>query len=180
MASHNLSSFFFLLLAFVLLILSPQTQAGQGKFFSFFSHFTTTSHKLKSHHPHSPSPSPSPSSSESIAATPESILAAPAPESSTEADTTLVPSPAESEFLDRGDGYGLYGTTSFENNNDNHESFKTDWDDEESKAGGYGLVGKLVSNRPINRTTFRKSLAKSRNVRGKLEIGFSENNVYTF
>ncbi|KAK4255542.1 hypothetical protein QN277_008530 [Acacia crassicarpa] len=130
MTSHNLSSFFFLLIAFVLLILSPhQTQAREGKFFSFFSHFSTTSHKLKSHHPHSPSPSPSPSpsSSESIAATPESILAAPAPapESSTEAGTTPVPSPADqSEFRDRGDGYGLYGTTSFENNNDNHESFK--------------------------------------------------------
>ncbi|KAL5082234.1 hypothetical protein RYX36_010655 [Vicia faba] len=133
----NQLSFFFLF--FSLLLLSPQIQARQNKFFSFFSHFKTTNNVNDPQLPQSPSPAPAPAP-------------APAqePAGAPEIATTTIPSgPApEPEFLvETGNGYGLYGIdssqysstkespktiTDFEN-----ELLSEDFNDDKSYKTGY-------------------------------------------
>ncbi|XP_057455553.1 protein E6-like [Lotus japonicus] len=103
MASFGNHLSFFLLLV---LFLSPQIQAREGKFFSFFTHFRTNNVKdaqLLLAKAESPAQAPGPASA-----------LAPAPAPSAQAIGSTIPSgPApEPEFLDMGEGYGLYGTDS--------------------------------------------------------------------
>ncbi|KAL1299154.1 hypothetical protein AAHE18_18G088200 [Arachis hypogaea] len=106
-------SFFF----FFVLVLSPQIQAREGKVFSLFTHFRTI-YNVKEHQnlpekPKAKSPTPAPALEPIAAPTPEPITApapAPAPESGS---TTVESGPApEPDFVDNGNGYGLYGTES--------------------------------------------------------------------
>ncbi|XP_058773919.1 uncharacterized protein LOC131648150 [Vicia villosa] len=141
----NQLSFFFLF--FSLLLLSPQIQARQNKFFSFFSHFKTTNNVNDPQLPQSPSPAPAPAQEPAAAPAP-----APAqePAAAPEIGTTTIPSgPApEPEFLvETGNGYGLYGIdstqysstkqtpktiTDFEN-----ELLNEDFNDDKSYKTGY-------------------------------------------
>ncbi|QHO31383.1 hypothetical protein HN51_019594 [Arachis hypogaea] len=109
----KLSFFFF----FFVLVLSPQIQAREGKVFSLFTHFRTI-YNVKEHQnlpekPKAKSPTPAPTLEPIAAPTPEPITApapAPAPESGS---TTVESGPApEPDFVDNGNGYGLYGTES--------------------------------------------------------------------
>ncbi|CAL5200368.1 unnamed protein product [Lathyrus oleraceus] len=129
----NQLSFFSLF--FFLLLLSPQIQARQNKFFSFFSHFKTTNNVNDPQLPQPPSPSPAPAQE---------------PAAAPEIGSTTVPSgPApEPEFLvETGNGYGLYGIdstqysstketpktiTDFEN-----ELLNEDFNDDKSYKTGY-------------------------------------------
>ncbi|CAI8592578.1 unnamed protein product [Vicia faba] len=131
----NQLSFFFLF--FSLLLLSPQIQARQNKFFSFFSHFKTTNNVNDPQLPQSPSPAPAPAPAQEPAGAPEI------------ATTTIPSGPApEPEFLvETGNGYGLYGIdssqysstketpktiTDFEN-----ELLSEDFNDDKSYKTGY-------------------------------------------
>lgn len=94
----NQLSFFSLF--FFLLLLSPQIQARQNKFFSFFSHFKTTNNVNDPQLPQPPSPSPAPAQE---------------PAAAPEIGRTTIPSglAPEPEFLvETGNGYGLYGIDS--------------------------------------------------------------------
>lgn len=57
---------------------------------------------------------------------------------------------------------------------------KKHWEDEEAQSGGLALVGKLIASRVIIQTIPRESIKQCWNVNAKLEIGFLENNTYTF
>lgn len=132
MASFGNQLSFFLLL--VLLVLSPQIQAREGKVFSLFSHFRTI-YNVKDPQPQlpmhkkgkaeSPAPTPAPITAPSPAPftitapspSPITITApTPAPEPAAAAPvigTTIPSGPApQPEFFDSGVGYGLYGRDS--------------------------------------------------------------------
>jgi hypothetical protein len=104
----NQLSFFLLLVLF----LSPQIQARESKFFSFFSHFKTT-HNVED--PQLPAPTLAPTPAPTPAPAPAPTLGQ-EPASAPEIGTTIIPSgPApEPEFLveKEGHGYGLYGIDS--------------------------------------------------------------------
>lgn len=93
-------SFFFLLV----LVLSPQIQAREGKLFTLFTHFRTTYNvkdpQVLLKKPKAESPAPAP-------------ITAPTPAPAPESESILASGPApEPDFVDRGDGYGLYGSGS--------------------------------------------------------------------
>ncbi|TKY48893.1 TBC1 domain family member 5-like A [Spatholobus suberectus] len=140
MASFGNQLSFFLLLV---LVISPQIQAREGKLFSLFTHFRTI-YNVKD--PQAESPALVPTLEPVTAPTPEPVTApTPAPSTSQAIGSTIPSGPApEPEFFDSGEGYGLYGrgsysqypptketptTTTFENkllNEDfNDESYKT-------------------------------------------------------
>ncbi|KAI4333921.1 hypothetical protein L6164_018672 [Bauhinia variegata] len=96
MASFGTHLSLFFLLA---LLLSPQIQAREGKFYSLFSHFTTKEPQVVLEKAKTPAPAQAPTTTMAT----EPALA---PEFS-----SVAPGPApEAFFVDKGDGYGLYGT----------------------------------------------------------------------
>ncbi|KAG4960961.1 hypothetical protein JHK87_037594 [Glycine soja] len=143
----NQLSFFLLLV----LVISPQIQAREGKLFSLFSHFRTIYNvkdpldKTNAESPAlPPGPTPKPASAPELE--PESAPT-PAPSAEQEIGSTIPSGPApEPEFFDSGEGYGLYGrgsysqypptketpttTTTFQN-----ELLNEDFNDESYKTG---------------------------------------------
>ncbi|XP_004487198.1 uncharacterized protein [Cicer arietinum] len=121
---------------FFLLVLSPQIQARQNKFFSFFTHFKTINN-VKDPQPLTTAPTPAP-----LSAPTPAPLSAPTqePSAAPEIGTSIPSGPApEPEFLDNGNSYGLYGMdstketpTTFEN-----ELLNEDFNDNKSYKKGY-------------------------------------------
>lgn len=108
----NQVSFLFLLVLF----LSPQIQARQNKFFSFFTHFKTTHNVEDPQLPQSPAPAPEPAAAPEIEST--NIPSGPAP---------------EPQFLvETGNGYGLYGIDSsqYSPTKETPKTTLTDFEDE--------------------------------------------------
>ena len=149
MASFGNQLSFFLLLV---LVISPQIQAREGKLFSLFSHFRTIYNvrdPLDKTKAESPALAPEPALEPASAApTPEPETApTPAPSAEQEIGSTIPSGPApEPEFFDSGEAYGLYGrgsysqypptketpttTTTFQN-----ELLNEDFNDESYKTG---------------------------------------------
>ncbi|KAK8469554.1 hypothetical protein PHAVU_005G100800 [Phaseolus vulgaris] len=155
----NLLSFFLLFL----LLVSPQIQAREPKFFSLFSHFRTIYnvkdplHKTKVESPalapgpvtFEPASAPGPALEPVSAPAPEPALepvSAPAPSVEQAIGSTIPSGPApEPEFSESGEGYGLYGRASYNQysptketpttTTTNFELLNEDFNDESYKTG---------------------------------------------
>lgn len=198
MASFGNQLSFFLLLV---LVISPQIQAREGKLFSLFSHFRTIYNvkdpldKTNAESPAlPPGPTPKPASAPELE--PESAPT-PAPSAEQEIGSTIPSGPApEPEFFDSGEGYGLYGrgsysqypptketptaTTTFQNallNEDvNEESYKTGY----PKSNFYNNNNEEYNNNHNTREEYRNSYigGYSNNNYNEKENYYNNNNNY--
>jgi len=160
----NQVSFFFLLVLF----LSPQIQARQSKFFSFFTHFKTTHNVEDPQLPQSPAPAPAPAPAQEPASAPAQEPAA-APEIES---TTLPSGPApEPQFLvETGNGYGLYGIDSTSQYSPTKETPKTTLTDFEDELLNEDFNDNKLLNEDLNDNKSYKKGYPQTNIHNNNEI----------
>ncbi|RDX62699.1 hypothetical protein CR513_58939, partial [Mucuna pruriens] len=177
MASFGNQLSFFLLLV---LVISPQIQARQGKLFSFFTHFRTIYNLKDIPQAESPALAPGPALEPATAPTP-------APSAEQETGSTIPSGPApEPEFFESENGYGLYGrgsynqypptketpttTTNFEN-----ELLNEDFNDDEIESYKTGYP---KTNFHRNEEEYRNNDNTNQEYRNTYIGGYSNNNNY--